>query len=397
MALTFAERAAKFGLGDPSTWPSGEIDALITVQSIDHLKDILDSGDDPDSRAAHVAALFSGIAPDPADGGLMQGVHHYVFGNDALSEEHRGAVEPAFPMQMRAIMAIDKTIDTQWDLGQSAAPVSVTLGTLTMNQGGFVTIENTVLLGFTVDNLIRNGNAGNTPADFIIGGVTGTTGGAGSNPPAPGQAQSGNPGTCSSAGIAGPGGGNGSTGAIGTVGGTGGQGGNGLPSMPATITINTSVGGTAAQVIVASKSGDGGAGGVGGNGSAGGQGGNGGNGVSCGCTGNSGGTGAQGGTGGAGGLGGPGGNGVDAAGNVMVNVPTAFFSKIVPLQLPAPPGAGGGPGTPGGGGAGGGGSSGGKHNSGGGGGGIGAGGGPGSQGPSGTQTGKAGLVQVQPT
>jgi len=397
MAITFAERAAKFGFGDPSTWPSGEIDALITVESIDHLKDILDSGADSDERAAHVAALFSGIAPDPADGGLLQGVHHYVFGNDALSEEHREAVEPAFPMQIRAIMAVDKTIDSQWDLGQSAPPVSVTLGTLTMNQGGYVTIENTVLLAFTVDNLIRNGNAGGPPGDFIIAGVTGRTGGVGSTPVPPGQAQSGNPGTCSSAGIAGPGGGNGTPGATGTVGGTGEPGRDGLPSLPATITINTSVGGTAAQVIVASMSGAGGVGGTGGNGSAGGQGGNGGNGVSCGCTGNAGGTGAQGGTGGAGGVGGPGGNGVDAAGNVMVNVPAAFFNKIVGLQLQAPPGAGGAPGTPGVGGAGGGGSSGGKHNSGGSGGGTGAGGGPGTRGPSGTLSGKPGFVQVQPT
>lgn len=381
-------------------WPGEEIDALIIINDIEHLKDILDSGLPEATREAHMKALFEGVTVgSDADSQLLHRVHDYVFGNGTLSSEDRQTIASAFPLEIMTFAAEDKTINTPWNLGKSTSPVVVNLGTLTINQGAYVTIENT-LLNFTVDNLVRNGNTGSSNfGDFNVLGVAGAAGTPGTTPAKPGQAQSGAPGNCSSAGIAGRSGGNGSTGATGTVGGTGGRGGDGLPSMPATITINKDIklGTGVPQIILRTISGAGGNGGAGGTGAQGGQGGNGGDGVTCGCTGNSGGSGGIGGTGGQGGPGGPGGNGTDAAGNITVFVPAAHANKIVPLPLPAQPGAGGPGGAGGSGGDGGGGSSGGKHNSGGPGGGKGAPGAPGAAGPSGTVVGKAANVNIQPT
>jgi hypothetical protein len=395
--MTFAERAAKLGLGNPNMSPGEMIDALLTVDSIDHLKDIFDQGGSVDARNTHVQALFAGVAQGrDAESALLRSVHQYVFGNAELSDEDRATVAPAFPLTVRAITASDKVVDGQWDLGISGTPVVLNIGTLTINQGGFITIENTAL-SLTVDNLVRNGNTGNAAGDFNIFGNPGTAAGPGASPSPPGQAQNGAPGTCSSGGVAAGGGGNGSTGATGTVGGVGGTGGTGLPSLPAIITITSSISGTASQITIHTASGAGGAGGPGGTGAAGGQGGNGGDGVTCACTGNSGGTGGQGGTGGAGGQGGPGGNAVDAAGNVTVSVPAQFAGMIVPISLVVQPGAGGAGGAGGPGGAGGGGSSGGKHNDGGSGGSVGAPGASGSAGQAGTQIGKPATIIVQPT
>jgi hypothetical protein len=398
MTKTFEERVAKLGLGDPAHWLCEEIDALIIVEDIDGLKNALDLGLDKTAREAHVKALFEGVTQgSDTESALLRRVHEFIFGNAELSADDRKLVESAFPLELGVIAAPDKTINSQWHLGRSTSPQVVNVGTLTIEQGGYITIENT-LLTFNVETIIRNGNTGSDNGDFNILGVAGGPGGTGTTPNAPGQAQNGNPGNCSSAGIAGSPGGNGWTGATGTIGGTGGKGSDGLPSMPATININKGVqlGPNVSQIIIKTMSGAGGAGGAGGTGTKGGKGGNGGNGVTCGCTGNAGGTGGQGGTGGPGGPGGPGGNAVDAAGNVVVNVPAAFYKLIVPVPITAQPGPGGPPGAGGSGGDGGGGSSGGKHNSGGSGGGSGSPGSEGTRGSDGTRTGKPAEVNVQP-
>jgi hypothetical protein len=397
MATTLKERAAKLRGGQ--LLPGEMLDSLLTVNTIDDLKELLDPGDGSAAREERTKAMFAGITPPTDDeAGLLRRVHEYVFGNAKLSAADRALVEPAFPLEVRAITVGDKTINSQWDLGTSGAPVFVEIpGTLTIAQGGYITIENTAL-SLTIGNLVRNGNTGiGTFSDINILGVNGSTGVPGATPNAPGQAQNGDGGECSSGGIAGHGGGPGDPGATGTVGGTGGAGGNGLPSMPATITINTSIGGTAPQISIATQSGQGGNGGPGGTGSQGGQGGNGGNGVSCGCTGNAGGNGGQGGTGGPGGVGGQGGNGVNAAGNVVVSVPAPYAGKIMKVMIVAPPGTGGGAGAGGAGGPGGGGSNGGKHNNGGNPGGSGSTGGPGTGGAYGTAIGNPANIIVQPT
>lgn len=399
MTKTFEERVARLGLGDPQSWRYDEIDALIIVEDIDTLKEMLDLGFDQPTREAHVKSLFEGVTQgSDQESALLRRVHEFIFGTAELSADDRKLVGSAFPLELGLVAAPTKTINSEWHLGKSTSPQLVNVGTLTIEQGGYVTIENT-LLNFNVDTIIRNGNTGNTNGDFNILGVSGAAGTTPATPNPPGQAQNGNPGNCSSAGIAGSPGGNGSTGAAGTVGPTGGKGGDGLPSMPATINIAKGIqmGPNVSQLIIRTMSGAGGAGGAGATGSKGGKGGNGGNGVSCGCTGNAGGTGGQGGTGGVGGVGGPGGNAVDAAGNIDVYVPAASANLIVKLPLTAQPGAGGPPGAGGSGGDGGGGSSGGKHNSGGSGGGSGAPGAEGQRGPGGTQVGKPATINVQPT
>jgi hypothetical protein len=399
MAKTFAERVAKLGLGDPAHWVTEEIDALYIIEDIDTLKDMLDQGFDQPQREAHVKALFAGVAQsDDTESALLRRVHEFIFGTAELSAEDRKLTESAFPLELALITAPDKKINSHWHLGKSTSPTVVNVGTLTIEQGGYITIENTVL-NFNVDTIIRNGNTGSNNGDFNILGVAGKTGSTGTTPTAPGQSQNGNPGNCSSAGIAGSPGGNGSPGAEGTVGNTGDPGGDGLPSMPATINIAKGIqlGPGVSQITIMTMSGAGGAGGPGGTGSKGGQGGNGGNGVSCGCTGNAGGTGGQGGKGGQGGVGGPGGNAVDAAGNIVVYVPAQFANLIVRIPQQAQPGGGGAAGNGGDGGDGGGASSGGKHNSGGSAGGRGAPGGQGTRGSGGTHVGKPAVIDIQPT
>ena len=393
MTKTFEERVAKLGFSNPKLWPGEEIEALITVNSIEHLKDILDFGGDKAAREAHLKALFDGVTQRSDDeSALLHRVYQYVFGSAGLSDEDRKLIDPAFPLVVKAFAAQDKTINSQWNLGKSTSPVIVTLGTLTIEQGGFITIENTAL-DFIVENLVRNGNTGNTFGDFNILGVNGSTGRPGDQPSPPGQAQSGSGGSCP-----GTGGGNGWRGADGTKGGFGDKGGNGLPSLLATIRITNGVklGPNVSQIVVMTTSGAGGAGGPGGTGARGGKGGNGGNGVTCVCSGTSGGTGGQGGNGGPGGQGGPGGNAVDAAGNVTIWVPSQDTTKFRPIALDAQPGKGGARGAGGPPGEGGGGSTGGKNCAGGGGGDVGGPGQQGELGPDGTQTGKPATIIVQP-
>ena len=380
-------------------WPGEEIDALISVNNIDQLKEILDSGFPEAAREAHMKSLFDGVTVgSDLDSQLLHRVHNYVLGNGTLSSDDRQQIGAAFPLDVMVMAAENKEVKTPENWGRAASPVITVLGTLTLLQGGSITLENT-LLSLTVDTLIRNGTTGSSLGDFNIMGVNGAPGGTGTTPDKPGQAQSGAPGNCSSAGIAGSSGGNGSTGATGTIGGPGGRGGDGLSSLPATIVINKEIklGTGVPQIIIRTMSGAGGNGGSGGTGAQGGQGGNGGNGVTCGCTGNSGGSGGSGGTGGQGGPGGQGGNGVDASGNVTVYLPAAYVDKVVGVPLPAQPGAGGAAGAGGSGGDGGGGSSGGKHNSGGPSGGKGAPGAQGTPGQSGTVVGKPAQVNKQPT
>src|ERR1700752_3505438 len=370
MTKTFEERVAKLGLGDPGTWLTEEIDALIRIENIDTLKEMLDLGFDQPAREAHVHRLFEGVAqPGDPESALLRRVDEFVFGNAELSADDRQLVESAFPLELGVIAAPNKTINSEGHLGRSTSPQVVNVGTLTIEQGGYVTIENT-LLTFNVDTIIRNGNTGNPNGDFNILGVAGKAGTTPPTPDTPGQAQNGNPGNCSSAGIAGRPGGNGSTGATGTIGRTGEKVADGLESMPATINIAKGIqlGPNVAQIVIRTMSGAGGAGSAGGTGSKGGK----------------------------GGVGGPGGNAVDAAGNIDVLVPAQFVPLIVKLPLTAQPGAGGPPGAGGSGGDGGGGSSGGKHNSGGSGGGRGAPGAEGQRGADGTRVGKAATINVQP-
>ncbi|MET3724601.1 hypothetical protein [Sphingomonas trueperi] len=387
---SFAERAAAFGLS-----PEAGYAGIITIDTLEKLTSFLTaSGINPS-----LESLRQGLAPvgdafiDRASDAVARHIH-----GDTLSTEDRALADQVFPLDVYLVSNPNMTISSEWNLSAQSGggPVVVSLGTLTVKDGGYIVI-NGQALDFTADALVRDGTA-TLPSGvglFNILGKNGTTGTKGTTPASPGQAKSGSPGDCSSAGIAGSSGGDGTPGDPGSPGNTGNPGGAASPSMLASIRLGAVT--TSIDLPIVTQSGCGGTGGVGGDGANGGRGGNGGNGATCGCTGSSGGSGAQGGRGGDGGQGGPGSNAVDAAGNVTAFLPSAVASRFPPVKLTATPGAGGQGGSGGDGGDGGGAGSGGKHNDGGSAGGS---GGQGNQGPIGvasTVTGKPGEIFIQPT
>lgn len=403
--------------GIPASALSGKpLDTTLVVYDVDQLRSLLDVGLDAHGRQAHYEALFHGvasIAPDSValatvtpetvtpeaaadDGGasIANRIAAHVFGNGTLSAGDRAEVAAAFPMPLHVSAATGPiTVNSRYDLSTpDGSPRVVSFTDVILEQGGYFVCESTPLV-FTCDTLTRTGTSG-ALADFIITGRTGVKPGT-PPPPAPAsQAASGAPGECSSAGIAGHGGGAGSPGAPGAKGTDGTRGNNGTPSMATTITIQQTLTG---KITVWTQSGPGGPGGDGGQGAQGQQGGNGGNGVTCGCTGNAGGPGGNGGRGGPGGRAGDGGNGVDAAGNIVIRVPTPDdVPNVTYTPQKAQPGLPGAPGQGGQGGSGGNGSSGGKYNGGGGGGGTGSQGAVGGQGNPGTIAGNAADVTVAP-
>jgi hypothetical protein len=381
--------------GVPVTAHGGPLETSVQVYNTDQLRSLFDQGKDEKGRDTHYQALFGNVAPVTSD--TVSKVTAHVIGNGALSAQDKAAAAPMFPMTVHvsAAAAGPITVSSRYDLSTpDGSPRIVSFTDVILAQGGYFVCDSTPL-SFTCTTLTRTGNSGATNiADFNILGKTGATPATPSTPGGATQAAAGYSGECSSAGIAGHGGGPGNPGAPGTPGTAGGPGGNGTASMPATITIQNTLTG---NISVFSQSGPGAKGGNGGQGGPGQQGGNGGSGVTCDCTGNAGGQGGDGGHGGVGGAGGNGGSGVDAAGNVLFQVPTAAdVSKVTSTTAPAPPGA---PGTPGAGGipgTGGTGGGGGKNNSGGSHGGTGAYGASGAQGVPGTVTGRAAQIQVMP-
>lgn len=389
--LDFKERAKLLGVS-----PDTDFRGVIRIESLERLIEILTDQKEPKSGEL----LFAGIAPvrDNLTLQLSRKLVEHIYCGQDLSDGDRAAVDTAFPLDVNVISIPEKTISTEWNLNEETPTglVLVSVGTLTINDGGTVTIANRQL-DLTVDHLVRNGTAlPGGRGEFNILGIDGAQGTKPDAAKAPGQAGSGNPGNCSSAGIAGAAGEKGTPGEPGSKGAEGGKGGGGKPSLPAIMRFTTSVTATG-RIKVLTHSGAGGKGGEGGQGSMGGQGGNGGNGVTCGCTGNAGGSGASGGRGGTGGTGGPGGNGADAEGNIIVWVPANAISKFdSPVRLPAHAGEGGDPGLRGEGGAGGKAGSGGKHNDGGSAGGPGAVGDPGTRGPDGQHNGTPAEIYILP-
>jgi hypothetical protein len=398
--LGVEEIAGKLGHDVTSLRAGQEIRSTVQVNSLDELKQLFDHGEAPEQRAT-VAQTIGADRPEHADpendslDAVTHRVEAHVLGDAPISDADRQRVAAAFPMHVTAISAPDKTLGPGevWDLGTSTSAVTVNLGTLTMQPGSAIKIQNTVL-SFTVATLVRNaGTGGAANYDIGIFGATGGTGTAGTQGGAGGPGGTGNPGTCQSGGgISGNDGGVGGVGSAGATGGVGGVGNDGLPALSATIKVG-SLTGSAGQLVVATQSGTGGYGGPGGTGGAGGSGGHGGDGANCGCEGTNGGSGGQGGHGGAGGTGGTGGSGVSGS-NVYVTVPSGQTNMIVRVRNPAPSGPGGTGGAGGGQGTGGSGGSAGKHQSSGGSGSAGSPGAQGNPGPAGAQSGAPGLIYV---
>ncbi len=370
----------------------GEVTQVIKVNNPQELKELLHEG-----TAAAISNMDLSTGEEAMDDEqkLLKHLSEYVMHGKELNDYENKVLERLFPMDVTAIAAADKILapGEVWNLGTSAAPVSVTIGTLTMGAGSSIVAYNTAVT-MTIDKLIKEAGSGQSN-NFDIGiyGVDGGKGSAGKDGDGGGTGDTGKLGTCSSPGIQGDDGGPGGPGKTGSPGDKGGKGEKGKASMPAEINIKDLKGLLDNKLVIYTKSGGGGTGGDGGKGGKGGKGGTGGDGATCGCEGTSGGSGGSGGTGGKGGVGGDGGDAVPGN-NITVYVPVGCTDKIVPVSEEAAGGQGGKGGAKGDGGDAGDGGSGGKHHDGGGKGGTGSPGEYGDIGKSSTVTGVPGRILV---
>jgi len=128
----------------------------LQLSTIDHARKIMCHADEV-TRKQRQKAFFDNIA---ARQGRVEGYHDransFVFADGTLSDEDRAHIHRNFPMAVRTLSVIDKTLlpGEVWTLGVSQSPVSINLGTLTMGPGSKVVIFNTVL-AFTCQNLIK--------------------------------------------------------------------------------------------------------------------------------------------------------------------------------------------------------------------------------------------------
>jgi hypothetical protein len=395
----FETRAALFGHSLEALQKGDTITTTRKVNSLEELRSLMHDGAPDDVRAARVADYTSNhpAMMDEANADI-NAVHlraaAYIHADRPLCADDAQMVAPTFPVNVTLISTADQTIDSEWNLGNEASPVSVNIGTLTINQGGYITATATAVT--FVAQAVVNNSSGGTGANFTIGifGSPGTAGLPGTSPGAAANGSNGSnsdvptPGICTGARSPTAG----QVGSPGTQGGQGQPGGNGTPNQTASFTFNA-ISGT--PLLLQTQSGAGGAGGAGGNGGSGGNGGTGGDGCQSGCEGTHSADGGNGGAGASGGAGGPGGNGVN--GNpihvvLAMGVSPAMFGNV---GLVAPPGNGGAGGNAGSGGAGGAGGSGsGKHRSAGNAGTPGTPGTPGTAGAPGSYSGNPGTVTV---
>jgi hypothetical protein len=233
--------------------------------------------------------------------------------------------------------------DGVWNLGSSAAPVTLHLDELTIQPGASVVAYNTAVsmnLGRLVVNTANNHKTG-ARYQFGFYGVDGAVGAVGADGIAGATGPEGSKGTCKgSGGLRGHEPGMGGTGSTGAAGGSGNRGGDGLASLAAIVRIGE-LAGSSDFIVIETKSGNGGNGGTGGRGGTGGKGGHGGGAVCCCAVSNN--TQGNGGPGGPGGKGGKGGDGGNASngGDVNFYVPYATSARFIKSQLTALPGEAG--------------------------------------------------------
>lgn len=353
MNLTFRERAQRLGHSLELLDKGIPVTSTATVDTPEQLREAIRLSN-PFTGPELAKQLFGNIplkssSEDGSAAATLRRVNEYIYGNGVLSEQDRERIKYAFPMKLQATSIPVWTPTSPVSINNPAQAQTYNVGTLTLNQGIYISVYQTVFT-LCVDDVIRNGNNGNPTAygDINIYGMTGTTGTGGG----PGtQGATGSLGSQSSCTVSGsePGdpGGPGGTGGVGHTGGSGFPGGDGQPSYQATINFIKSITG---NIYIFSRSGTGGIGGPGGTGGRGGQGGNGRDGANCECTGTNGGNAGNGGDGGMGGTGGNGGNGKDRSADIVVNVISAYKQNVSGSTGAAPYGnyGLGGPGGPGG-------------------------------------------------
>ncbi|WPV64825.1 hypothetical protein [Chitinophaga sp. LS1] len=344
MKLSFKERAERLGHSLELLEKGIPVTTFITVKDVDQLKEITNLFIDRENNPNIGAQLFGNVPltdvqNDRTAAGTLRRVNEFIYGDAELHPADRERIKGAFPMQIQATSESNYTPTGPETFNSPVIPLTFNYGTVTLNQGVYINFYNTVVNGFTMDTLVRNGDNGNSEiGDFNIFGTNGSKGSKG---------------TCTVSGSE-PGdkGGNGGNGTAGATGGAGNPGGPGLASCQAIFTINNAITtSTGKPVVFFTRSGTGGSGGNGGTGGNGGNGGKGGNGANCECTGTKGGNGGNGGSGGSGGRGGDAGNGVNCAGDITVMIPSAMASMVTKGSATAPPGNFGQGGAPGGGGA----------------------------------------------
>lgn len=326
---TFYDRAKKYGHSIEAIKAGMTVSSTITVNNVDQLKGIFDEQiTDPEHKIGTL--LFQGIpVPDDMDGSMravLRRVNAFIYEGTELSAADREKIANGFPMQVEFTSSENFEPTAPVIINSPTQPKVYNYGTLTLNQGIYVSVYQTTVT-FNIDEVVRNGDNGNPNiGDFNIFGATGTAGPTGSVGSTGGTGSAGSKGTCKSGGgISDKAGGAGGTGITGGTGGPGNPGKDGHPSQQATITINDGITG---NVLFFTRSGTGGAGGPGGTGGRGGTGGNGGKGATCGCECTNGGNAGNGGTGGIGGQGGNGGNGVNAAANIVVTIPASVADQV---------------------------------------------------------------------
>jgi len=373
MKLSFKERARLLGHSLELLEADVPITSFISVKDVDQLKEIITKLSDTANNPQLISQLFGNVpltdpATDHTASGTIRRVNEFIYANAPLDPSDRERIKGAFPIQIQATSSPDYTPTAPVKINSPVTPVVYNYGTVTLNQGIYINFYNTIVTGFTCDNLIRNGNNGNPNiGDINILGATGSNGTGGPVGTNGNKGSTGSGGTCTVSGSEpGDNGGKGGTGSAGATGTAGNPGGPGLASQTAVFTINNSiVSNSGAAILFFTRSGTGGSGGKGGTGGAGGAGGKGGDGANCECTGTSGGNGGAGGKGGNGGRGGDAGNATNQNGGISVTIPAAYASLVNKGSTLAPPGNFGLGGAFGTGGAAGGGSSGGKGHSGG--------------------------------
>lgn len=403
----FLERARALGHSEELLSQGIPVTSNITVKNVDELRKVIRIFN-PDYGPQLAQQLFGNIPlSDPkTDGsayGTLRRVNEFLYSDSELSPEDRARIKPNFPVQVATTSDPSYTISTPTIITTSGgAPWgtnNLNIGTLTFTQGGYISVYG-VALNIVVDDIVRNGTSGGAMSDINILGVTGTNGATGGTGTTGATGSGGTKSSCTVAGSEpGDAGGPGGTGSAGNTGSPGGPGNTATPSYQASIKVTgtlTMGSGANPKFSVYTCSGTGGSGGQGGAGGQGGTGGSGADGANCECTGTNGGNAGNGGPGGTGGAGGNAGAAVNAAGNVVINIPQAYFALISSSSLVAPPGNFGNGGAPGAGGAPGGYGSSGKHSSSGNSGNTGTAGGTGSYGTASSVTGAPGLIQVNP-
>ena len=356
MVLSFLERAKRLGHSVELLEQGIPVSSTITVETVEQLKAAVLQGNQfagPDLAQQLFGAIpLTNENDDRTAAGTIRRVQQYLYTDAELGAGDRERIKSAFPMKLDAISIPKWTPTGPVKINNPAQKQTYNVGTLTLNQGIYISVYSTSFV-LCVDDVIRNGNNGNPTAygDINIYGMTGATGKNGD----PGNTgATGSHGTGSSCTVSGsePGanGGPGGTGGTGNTGTNGTDGSDGQPSYDATINITGSVTG---NLYIFSKSGTGGQGGQGGQGGRGGQGGDGADGANCECTGTNGGNAGNGGNGGMGGTAGNGGNGKTRQADIVVNVINTGIKNVSGSTMAAPvggaglPGVGGNPGPAG--------------------------------------------------